>query len=237
MGLSGQRVVVIGGTAGIGLAVAAGAIEEGASVVVASSRKERVESAAERLGSSAEAHVLDVTDEKAVEEFFAAVGAFDHIVFTAGDPLRVPPFGSSTVAEARGFFEVRFWGAYAVARYGATGIAATGSITLTSGSQSVRPHKGWPVAGSEAGATESLARALAVELAPVRVNVVRPGPARTEIWNAFPEPDKRFAASGSRLLLGRGAEPEEVAETYLHLMRSVFTTGTVATVDGGLVLI
>ncbi|AGL15958.1 SDR family oxidoreductase [Actinoplanes sp. N902-109] len=233
MKLSGKRVVVIGGTSGIGFAVAEGAAAEGADVVIASSSKERVESALGRLPAGVDGRVLDVTREEEVAEFFTALGPFDHLAFTAGDPLQSKRFETTTVAEAHDFFEVRFWGAYAVARYGAATVNPGGSFVLSSGGQGERPRKGWPAAAAEAAAAEALARALALQLAPVRVNVVRPGPIWTEIWQSFPKPEEMFTALGSKLPVGRGGRPEEAAAAYLYLMKQDFATGTVLAVDGG----
>ena len=233
MSLSGKQVIVIGGTSGIGFAVAEGAAAEGAAVVIASSNKERVETALSRLPAGVDGRVLDVTDEEGVVAFFETFGAFDHLVFTAGDPLQSKRFETTTVAEARDFFEVRFWGAYAVARYGAASIRPGGSIVLSSGGQGERPRKGWPAAAAEAAAAAALARALALQLAPVRVNVVRPGPIWTEIWQSFPQPEEMFAALGRNLPVGRGGQPGEAAAAYLYLLNQEFATGTVLAVDGG----
>src|SRR5246127_3789843 len=89
MKLAGQRIVILGGSSGIGLATAQAAAKEGASVVIASSRKARVDEALVTLPASAEGHALDLTDEQAVKAFFAELGAFDHLAFTAGETLQL----------------------------------------------------------------------------------------------------------------------------------------------------
>ena len=109
MTLQDKRVLIIGGTSGIGFAVAEAAAAEGAAVVVVSSNKERVDAAVEKLPAGTTGGVLDASDEDAVREFFDGAGALDHIVFTAGDPLQSKRFDTTNVAEARQFFEVRFW--------------------------------------------------------------------------------------------------------------------------------
>ncbi|RZK62199.1 MAG: SDR family NAD(P)-dependent oxidoreductase, partial [Hymenobacter sp.] len=85
--LAGKRVVVLGGTSGIGFATAAAAVAAGAQVIIGSKRQARVDEAKQQLGAHAEGHALDLTNEAQVRDFFAEVGAFDHLVFTAGDPL------------------------------------------------------------------------------------------------------------------------------------------------------
>ncbi|MGW7541493.1 SDR family oxidoreductase [Streptomyces sp. NPDC054770] len=235
MGLQGQRVVVIGGTAGIGLAVAEGAAREGARVVVASRRQESVDAALKVLPEGVEGQVLDATDEAAVRGFFTRVGAYDHLVYTAGDSLLLETLAGTDIAAARSFLDTRLWGAYAAVKYGAGSIRPGGSVVLTTGTAGLRPLPGSSVASALCGAMESLTRALAVELAPVRVNVVSPGVVRTELWRELPETDREglYRSSAESLPVGRVGEPADVAEAYLYLMRGGYSTGSVVVVDGG----
>lgn len=122
MGLRGQRIVVIGGTAGIGLAVAEAAGQEGARVVVASRRQESVDAALKRLPEDAEGRVLDATDEDAVRDFFAGIGGYDHLVYTAGEALLMESLAESDLGRARAFLDIRLWGAYTAVKYGASSI-------------------------------------------------------------------------------------------------------------------
>jgi NAD(P)-dependent dehydrogenase (short-subunit alcohol dehydrogenase family) len=231
--LNGKRVVVIGGTSGIGLAVAHAALAEGADVVVASSQTASVGTAVGRLGTWAEGSAVDVRDEIDVARFFADVGAFDHLVFTAGDwgVFGAGRLGEMDLTASHGAFTVRFWGALACVKHAQARIAAGGSITLTDGMIAHRPWKGAAVGSAMAGAVEHLVRGLAVDLAPVRVNGVCPGLVLTERARQAPAGQyDRFIAG---LPLARGAEPEEVAQAYLYLMRGGYTTGQVLKVDGG----
>lgn len=177
MGLRGQRIVV-GGTSGIGLAVAEAAAREGAEVVVASRRQENVDAALRRLPEGTEGRALDATDEDAVRAFFEAVGDFDHLVCTAGESLLMESLADADLARARRFLDTRLWGAYTAVMHGASRIRQGGSVVLTTGTAGRRPLPGTTVAASLCGAMESLTRALALELAPVRVNVVSP------VWSA-----------------------------------------------------
>jgi NAD(P)-dependent dehydrogenase (short-subunit alcohol dehydrogenase family) len=232
--LDGQRVLVIGGSSGIGLAVAQAALERGARVTIASSSPEKLRNATDRLG--AEGVRLDVTDEAAVAAFFARSGMFDHIAFTAADWAQVEhaAFADTDLAAAATLFQVRFWGALAVAKHGAGRVTPGGSITLTNGMAAHRPQKGLAVATAMAGAIEHLVLGLAVELAPVRVNGVCPGAIRTEAWDEVPEDFRRFQeAQLAKRLLPRAGEPAEAAEAYLYLMQGTYTTGQVLRVEGG----
>jgi NAD(P)-dependent dehydrogenase (short-subunit alcohol dehydrogenase family) len=238
MSLSGKRVVILGGTSGIGLATAKAAEREGAAVVIASSRKERLDRALAVLRSGAEGEVVDVADEAQVRALFERIGTFDHLVFTAGENLQLEPLAAMQVERARGFVNVRFWGAFMAAKYGSPHIRPGGSITLTNGIAGLRPRKGWTVAASICGAMEALTRALAVELAPIRVNAVCPGTVRTELWSGMTESAREtmYRDAAQRLPVGRVGEADDLAETYLYLMREGFSTGQVLVVDGGAVL-
>ncbi|MFR9787972.1 SDR family oxidoreductase [Streptomyces sp. MB22_4] len=235
MGLRGQRVVVLGGTSGIGLAVAEGAAAEGAEVVVASRRQENVDAALKRLPQDARGEVLDTTDEAAVRAFFERLGAFDHLVYTAGETLLLESVAETGLARAQRFLDTRLWGAYAAVKYGAGSVREGGSVVLTTGTAGHRPLPGSSVVSALCGAMEALTRALAVELAPVRVNVVAPGLVRTELWRELPEAEREglYATSATSLPVGRVGEPADVAEAYLYLMRGGYSTGSVVVVDGG----
>jgi NAD(P)-dependent dehydrogenase (short-subunit alcohol dehydrogenase family) len=239
MSLDGRRVVILGGTSGIGLATAKAAEREGAAVVIASSRRERLDRALASLRIDAEGEVVDVADEAQVRALFERIGAFDHLVFTAGETLQLEPLAAMPVERARGFVNVRFWGAFMAAKYGSPHIRPGGSITLTNGIAGLRPRKGWTVAASICGAMEALTRALAVELAPIRVNAVCPGTVRTELWSGMTESarDTMYRDVAQRLPVGRVGEADDLAKAYLYLMREGFSTGQVLVVDGGAVLV
>ena len=239
MDLSGMRVVVLGGTSGIGLAVAEAVAHAGASPVVASRDQARVDATVASLPAGAEGFAVDVTDEAAVSGMFERIGPFDHLVFTAGETLALGALAETSLASARQFFETRYWGALTAAKYGAPLIRPGGSIVFSSGSAGLRPRAGWALGASICMAMEGLTRALAVELAPIRVNVVTPGFVRTPLWQNIPEDDREamFAAAGERLPVGRVGEAAEVAETYVFLMRQGFATGQSFVVDGGGVLV
>jgi len=235
MMLSGQRVVILGGTSGIGLATAQASGKQGASIVIASSQRARVDDALATLPVGAQGHVLNLTDEQAVKAFFVALGSFDHLVFTAGETLKLGRLVDTDIAVAKDFFRLRYWGAYMAAKYGCSHIRAGGSIVLTSGLAGERPRAGWSLAASVCSAMEGLTRALAVELAPIRVNIVSPGMVKTPLWANMPESDREalYRQTGERLPVGRVGDVHEIAQAYLYLMEQTYGTGQVIRVDGG----
>jgi NAD(P)-dependent dehydrogenase (short-subunit alcohol dehydrogenase family) len=237
--LSGQKIVVLGGSSGIGLATAQAAAKEGASVVIASSRKARVDEALAALPKGSEGHALDLTDEVAVKALFEKIGGFDHLAFTAGESLELNSLAETDLATARRFFDLRYFGALTAAQHGAPKIRAGGSIVFTSGSASVRPQAGWSLGASICAAMEGLTRALAVELAPIRVNIVAPGVVKSPLWAGMDETDREglYRAIAEKLPVGHVGEVEEIAEAYLFLMRETYATGQVLRVDGGIELV
>ena len=237
--LNGKRIILLGGSSGIGFATAAMAAREGAAIVVASSRRESVDRAVARLPEGTEGYAIDLSSEEHVRDFFNHIGPFDHLVFTAGDRLQMSELSETNVDQARHVFDLRFWGAFLAAKYGSSQIRPGGSIVLTSGVIGRRPSKGSAVAAGVAGAVEALTRALAIELAPIRVNAVCPGPVITEMWGSMSEEDRAAMSRriGQTLPVGRAGEPHDLAQAYLYLMREGFSTGQVIIVDGGTTLV
>jgi len=233
--LAGSRILVIGGTSGIGLGVARATLAEGADVTVASSNAARVESAVAKLGGGSGV-TLDVSSESAVAAFFAGSGQWDHIAFTAADWLGVghADYTGIDLAGAMHHFIVRFWGAAAVAKHAAPVMTPGGTLILTNGMAAHRPQKGLAISTAMAGAVEHLVKGLAVDLAPIRVNGVCPGAIRTEAWDLLLEDFRRFQEERlSAQLVPRVGETSECAEAYLYLMKATYTTGQTLRVEGG----
>jgi len=228
--LKGKKVVVVGGSSGIGLATAELAKGEGADVIIASRNVERLDAAANRL--NAVAIPADVTSDESVTELFRRCGAVDHVVVTAAQ-LRTGPFRTVAMEDVHATMEAKFWGAWRVAR--AAEFRPGGSLTLVSGYLSVRPRPNSAIIGAANGALESLARSLALELAPVRVNAVSPGIIDTPIRAAMPEEARRdmLAKTAAALPVGRVGSGEDIARQILAFMTIGFATGSIVYLDGG----
>jgi NAD(P)-dependent dehydrogenase (short-subunit alcohol dehydrogenase family) len=230
MMLKGKKVVVVGGSSGIGLATAELAKREGAEVIIASRNAEKLNAVAATLGARAIA--ADVTSDKSVEDLFAACGMVDHVVVTAAQ-LRSGPFKTVAMDDVRSTMEGKFWGAWRVAK--SAQIAPGGSLTLVSGFLSIRPRPNSAIVGAANGAIESLARSLALELAPVRVNCVSPGIIDTPIRAAMPEAARldMLAKTAAGLPVGRVGTGDDIARQILAFMTIGFATGSIVYLDGG----
>lgn len=233
MGLTGRKIVLLDAARGVGLAVALGARKEGAQVVVTTGVPAQLQELRARHGL--EGTILDMADVDALSAFFQDTGSMDHVVMADGCDAGSVPFLMQTVATGRARFDSIFWTAAAVAWHACPLIRPGGSIILTSGWAAHRGLVGSSIAGAACAAVEALTRALAVELAPVRVNAVCPGPMQGCIDEAFSERLRAdlFAGAGRQLPLGRLGRADDVAEAYLYLMKNAFSTGSVVVCDGG----
>ncbi|MDN4988355.1 SDR family oxidoreductase [Bradyrhizobium arachidis] len=230
MTLAGKKVVVIGGSSGIGLATAELAKSQGADVVIASRSASKLDPIAERL--KVMAIPTDVTNDQSVAGLFKRTGPVDHVVLTAAQ-LRTGPFRTVAMEDVRATMEGKFWGAWRVAREAE--IRPGGSLTLVTGFLSVRPRPNSAIISAANGALESLARALALELAPVRVNAVSPGVIDTPIRAAMPEAARKemLAKTAAALPVGRVGMAEDIAQQIGSFMSNGFATGSIVYVDGG----
>jgi NAD(P)-dependent dehydrogenase (short-subunit alcohol dehydrogenase family) len=230
MQLAGKKVVVVGGSSGIGLATAELAKQNGATVVIASRSEEKLNAAAGRIG--AQAIRVDVTSDESVASLFGQCGAVDHVVVTAAQ-LKTGPFKSVAMDDVRATLEGKFWGAWRCAR--SAQIAAGGSLTLVSGFLSVRPRPNSAIVCAVNGALESLTRSLALELAPVRVNCVSPGIIDTPIRAAMPEAARRemLEKTAAALPVRRVGLGKDIAKQILAYMDNGFATGSIVYIEGG----
>lgn len=229
--LSDRTVAVFGGSSGIGLAAAQAARALGARITIASRTEARLREAARRIGQ-AETAAIDIRDAAAVKRFFDVRDPFDHVVVSAAE-LAVGPLRKRSLADERAAMDSKFWGAVNVAH--AARIRPGGSLTLVSGMIGTRPTGAATMLSAINAAVDALAKALATEMAPVRVNCVSPGRIETPWWDFLPPADRQalFDRTASGLPLKRIGRPEEVAAQIVHLMQNGFMTGSIVLVDGG----
>jgi NAD(P)-dependent dehydrogenase (short-subunit alcohol dehydrogenase family) len=233
LGLNNQEVVVIGGTSGIGLATATMAQEAGAHVTVVGRDQARLADALTRLGENARGEAFDVADEVAVQDLFRSYDHVDHVALLAGSRVdgEIATLDTSAIQAP---INDRLWGALYVCKHAAPRMT-DGSITICSGVGVGRPRRGSAVVAAAAGASEILARAVAQEVAPIRVNVIRPGLVDTPLLTrvAGDRRDEMIASQAKRIPLGRVGRPEEIAHAILFLMSNTYVTGSTLTIDGG----
>jgi NAD(P)-dependent dehydrogenase (short-subunit alcohol dehydrogenase family) len=231
--LRGQHVVVVGGASGIGLAVARGADEAGAKVTVLDLAADKVEGLAQALPRARRA-VVDVLDEEAVRRAFEGLGAVDHIYVAAGTTQLGSILEGALQPQLKPLL-VRLLGSAQVVRAAAKQVRPGGSFTFTGGVSTDRPVAGAWVSSVGTAAAEQLARALALELAPLRFNAVAPGWTDTPMWDSVLGANKAqvFQGVAEKLPTRRLGTAAQVASAVLFLMANDAVTGEILHVDGG----
>jgi NAD(P)-dependent dehydrogenase (short-subunit alcohol dehydrogenase family) len=238
--LAGRRVVVVGGTSGMGKGAVRAALAAGAEVIAAG-RRPPAQRAADPALSGAVHETVDFTDEASVRALFARVGAFDHLLVTAapGPTGASSAFLQQDVAAARRFMDEKFFGSWACARYAAPELRPGGSITFLTGGAAVRSRPGLSTIAPTFTALEALGRVLAVELAPLRVNTIRPGYTDSEMWSGL-DPAAREALwekVRAAMPVRRVGTVDDIGHAALFLMTNPQVTGTVLEVTGGETLV
>ena len=234
--LSGKSILVIGGSSGIGYATAAGALADGAKVTIASRSEEKLGAAKARLGGRVETRQRDVSSDAETDAFFKAAPTYDHIV-VSGAAFKFGTVREQNIEDAYAAMNVKFWGAYRVARKAT--VAPGGSFVFVSGFLSRRPKPNMVLVGAINAALETLAQGLALEMAPVRFNVVSPGIIDTPTRAAMPEEERKTMLENvaKSLPVKRVGQAEDCAEQILLMLRNTFMTGSVVYIDGGGLLV
>ena len=230
MTLSGQRVVVVGGTSGMGLATVRAAAAQGAQVIAAGRRSV---AGREPIDGVLQAEV-DVTDEPSVRALFDGLGTLDHL-FVSASPGAPGLFLEQDLTAARAFIDGKLLGSWTCARYAAPLMRAGSSITFVTGVAVVRPPGNAAMVSAAFAAIEALSRALALELGPLRVNTIRPGYTDSEMWSGLSDGEREDLRRrvAEALPVGRMGTPEDIAHAAVFLMTSRQTTGAVLEVSGG----
>jgi NAD(P)-dependent dehydrogenase (short-subunit alcohol dehydrogenase family) len=241
MTVKDEKVMIVGGSSGIGLGVAEALLDQGALVTIVGRSEAKLRAARAALGGGdrVKTRAADVIDEEQVQRLFAETGTLDHLVVTRGALPLSAPIGSLDLDAARHFIDVMVVSALSLAKHATSRLRRGGSITFTSGISKDKPGPGGALVAAVAGSMGYVARALALELAPTRVNVVSPGWVETPMWDDIVGPAKSqmWAEMGARLPAGRVAKPADIAKAYTFLLGSELTTGIVLDINGGHALI
>ncbi|KAF2653339.1 NAD(P)-binding protein [Lophiostoma macrostomum CBS 122681] len=260
--LQDARVLVFGGTSGIGFAVANLCLSQDSTVIISGSKQPKVDDKvallrsyypslpADRISGLA----CDLADTPNLEanltELFEKVTQggekkLDHISFTAGDVPKMPPLKGVNVEDTLGGFKIRFQSSVVIGKLLLTGkyvhASPSSSLTLSGGVNTTKPMPGWSFAAGFGGSVQGLTRGLAVDLKPIRVNIIEPGAIKTELWDGFASRVPGGAAEFEEMLrqktlTGTVGLPSDTAEAYAWCMRDHFVTGTVAGTNGGSLL-
>lgn len=231
--LAGQTVVLLGGSAGMGLETARRARAEGADVVLTARDPDRLARAADEVGARHRA-AFDVTDISRLEDFLRSVPSIDHVMVTAGGPyygaLRELDFD-----RARRSVEEHLWLPLHLARIALDTVRPGGTLLFVGGTGARRPRAGLALASAITAAMPALVAGLALELAPVRVNLIAPGFVDTPLSASLlgDQLDARRAQLRETLPIGRVVGPDDVAALAVHLMTNTALTGAVYDIDGG----
>jgi NAD(P)-dependent dehydrogenase (short-subunit alcohol dehydrogenase family) len=236
--IANKKILIAGGGSGMGLALAKNCLEAGAQVIIAGRNEARLARACGELHrpSQLKAVVADIAREDQVANLFDEAGPIDHVVSTAADIAGAYELLPSLDLEAaQRVVESKLYGPLLLAKYGAPKLSPAGSITFVSGIAAYRPAPRGAVVAAVNAALEGLVRALAIELAPIRVNAVSPGWVDTSIWTfvAGDKKDETLTAMAKRLPVGRVGQPVDIADAIAFLMGNTFTTGTILHVEGG----
>ncbi|WP_395763124.1 SDR family oxidoreductase [Elizabethkingia anophelis] len=237
--LANKRVIILGGSSGLGLATAQSAAADGAEVVIVSSNQQRIDKALETLPNNSKGFAVCLDKEENIKAFFAGIGNFDHLVYTAGENISMSMVDDTEIEKGKDFFTIRFWGAFAAIKYGKQYINEGGSINLMSGNFGQRPAPGYSLGATICGAMDAFTKAMAVELAPIRVNNIAAGIIDTNLWGNMDDADREgfFKHLENTLLLKRVGKPEDIAQAFVYLMKQTYTTGQSLVIDGGAVLV
>lgn len=236
MSFDGQRVVIIGASAGIGEAAARAFAARGAAVTITGRSKERLDQAAQRIGQPVLAAELDATSRGALDAFFATTGTIDHLVLSASPgAVGVGPIATLDEAALRQAFDGKFFAHVKAIQAALPQLRRDGSVTLVTAASARAAFAGAAGIAAVNGALETMVAPLAVELAPLRVNAVSPGVIDTHWWNALPEDQRRayFESVAAVSPVGRVGKPDDVAEAIVYLADADFVTGTVLECTGG----
>lgn len=235
MSLAQQRIVIVGGSNGMGLAAAQQLAGLQAEVVIVGRSREKLDLALSTIQGRATGYVADFTDPDALGALFQRVGRIDHLVLAASSNAAWGPFSSTPASAVKAALEGKLLGYWQSLQAALPYLRSDGSVVMLSGTASRTAMPGTAGLAAVNGAITQMAQTLSKELAPLRVNVVSPGLVDTPAYDGLPADAKAgmFAAAAASLPVGRTGTSEDIAQAIVYLLGNGFTTGAVLDVDGG----
>lgn len=235
MAIAQQRILIIGGSSGMGLASAQRLVRAGAEVFITGRDQARLDSASHLLQGKAVAIAADFTDPASLAALMGRVGRLDHLVLAAGGGAAWGPFAHVTPQALRQAFELKLIGYWQSLQAALPVLRKDGSVVMLTGAASRVAMNGTAGLAAVNGGITQMAQTLARELAPLRVNVISPGLVDTPAYDAMPADAKAgmFAAAGRSLPVGRTGRSEDIASAVELLVTNTFATGVLLDLDGG----
>ena len=235
MDISEQKIVIVGGSSGMGLAAAHMLSSAGAEVIIASRSQQRLDAALGVLPDGVVSAPMDFTDPESAEVAFASIGAFDHLVIAAAGAPAWGAFADVATDDVRKALETKLLGYWTTLRAAMPTLRRDGSATLLTGAAARATMPGTAGLAAVNGGIERMGLTLSKELAPLRVNVISPGLVDTPAYEGMPQAarDALFDGAARTLPVGRTGRPEDIAEAVLLMVSNGYITGAVLDVDGG----
>ncbi|HEY1406104.1 MAG TPA: SDR family oxidoreductase [Spirochaetota bacterium] len=232
----GERILIAGGSSGVGLAAAQILSESGAEVIITGRDKMKLERAAETVGGRCLPIAFDASDKSERENVIPIIGKIDHLVLAFSGGKGGGAFLTLSDEDLHSAFESKFWGHFSFAKDFHQSLRADGSITFISAISARAANPGTSGLSAMNAAIEGLVKPLAVELAPLRVNAVSPGVIDTPWWDIYDAHTRQilFSQFAAQTPVNRIGKPEDIAMAIVFLIGNTFMTGTVIECDGGL---
>ena len=230
-----QKIVVMGASQGMGFATAQLLANQDNEIIMVSKTKERIEKAAKEIGKNVMPKTLDFTDELSVKNFFEEIGNFDHLLLIGAG---LPAWGAFTQFETQALknaFDTKFFGYYYSSKHAIPYLRKDGSILMVIGGAARKGMPGTAGLAAVNGALLAMGKTMAVELAPIRINIVSSGVVDTPAYNWMTEEQKEafFQQIGEKLPVGRIGKPNEIAHIIEAITDNQFMTGAIIDIDGG----
>jgi NAD(P)-dependent dehydrogenase (short-subunit alcohol dehydrogenase family) len=236
--LQNKKIVIVGGTSGIGLTTATMLVGAGAEVVITGRDQNKLAQAIKESGASSLSRTVDATDRNQLNDFFKSINNFDHLVVTVSGGKGAGAFKDLNLDDLRTGFEDKFWPQLHTLQAALPYLNTRGSVTFITAVSATSRKPGFSGLAAINGAIELMIPALARELQPLRVNAVSPGVVDTAWWDAFPVDVKNnlFDQFAAETPAGRVGKPEDIAKAIIAMIDIDFITGRVLQVDGGYAL-
>lgn len=236
MNLKNQKVVIMGGTSGIGFSTAIAAASAGAIVAITGRDSDKLKEATSKLPKTVEGDLVDATSLDALTNFYKKLGPFDHLVLSVSGKVGGGPFKNLNIGQLRQAFEAKLFAYFMAVQASLPTLRVGGSIVLVTASSARTSYPGTSGLAAVNGALEAMVPTLALELKPTRVNGVSPGIIDTPWWNTWPREQREaaFVQVAASTPVGRIGQPEDIAQAILFLLENSFMTGTVIECDGGI---